>query len=98
MADSMEAPNIVAARNVVSTTADGLTGIAANTEQLVNDMLAGGMNNDPDTVAKVNHAQELTDQAAAAWRQAHAGLSGHQDGEEYANSGHAANTDWLKDQ
>lgn len=96
MAESMEAPNIEVARQVVSKQSDSMAGVAANSEQLVNDLLAGGMGNDAGTMAAVQHAQELTQQASAAWAAAHQGLMGHQEGEEYANSGKAAKTEFLQ--
>jgi hypothetical protein len=56
------------------------------------------MGNDAATMAAVQHAQELTQQASAAWAAAHQGLQGHQDGEEYANNGKAAKTEYLQRQ
>jgi hypothetical protein len=96
MPDSMEAPNIAAARDVVARAQRDALGVANNSEQLVNDMLAGGMGNDADTMAKVQAAQELSAQAAAAWDAAHTGLQGHAQGEEYANTGKAAKTEYLQ--
>jgi hypothetical protein len=98
MAESMEAPDIETARQVVSKQADSMMGVAANSEQLVNDLLAGGMGNDATTMAAVQRAQELTQEASAAWAAAHQGLQGHQDGEEYANNGKAADTKFLQRQ
>lgn len=92
----MEAPSIESARQVVQTQAVSMQGIAASSEQLVNDMLASGMGNDQATMSAVANAQELTAQAAAAWQAACEGLAAHAQGEEYASSGIAAKTGYLR--
>jgi len=97
MSESMEAPSIAAAKQVVANQATQMQAIVANSEQLVNDMLAGGMNNDPQTMSAIQAAQEATSQAAASWQAALQGLQAHAAGEEYANSGKAASTEWLKE-
>jgi hypothetical protein len=93
---SMEAPNIDQARQIAMRQAQGLQSAVSGGEQYVNDMLAGGMGADAATIQAAQTAQEATAAAAAAWAQVVSGINKHTAGEEYANSGIAAKTEYLK--
>ncbi len=93
---TMEAPNIEAARQVATGQADSMRDAANRSEQFENDLITGGMDNDSATMAAVRAAQELTAQAAAAWASVKSELDKHAQGEEYANTGHAAKTEFLR--
>ncbi|HEY3958681.1 MAG TPA: hypothetical protein VGM53_35410 [Streptosporangiaceae bacterium] len=93
---SMEAPNIEAARQAASQQAQHMQAAVSGGEQYANDLLAGGMGNDKATMAAVATAQEATANAAQAWQNVINGLNSHQQGEEYANTGRAAKTDFLQ--
>jgi hypothetical protein len=93
---SFEAHDIETARQVATAQAQELQASASSQEQYVNDLLAGGMGNDTTTMQAVATAQEATAQAAAAWAQVVSGLNQHSQGEEYANTGIAAKTEFLK--
>jgi hypothetical protein len=92
---AMEAPTIGAARQVALGEAAKLRSTALASEQFENDLIAGGMAGDMGTMAAVQHAQEQTALAAAAWDHVAAELSKHAQGEEYAASGYAASTGYL---
>lgn len=93
---SMEAPNIEAARQAAAAQLQHLQAATAGGEQYANDLMAGGMGNDKTTMQAVAAAHEATQAAAAAWQQVVAGLGQHTAGEEYANTGIAAKTEFLK--
>lgn len=92
----MEAPNLDAARAALNAKATAYRTDASSTEQLTADMIAGGMNADQDTMNHIAAMNEALATAAAHADAASGGLSKHQSGQEYANSGIAAKTDFLK--
>ena len=92
----MEAPNLDAARAALNAKATAYRTDASGTEQLTADMIAGGMAADQDTMNHIAAMNEALATAAAHADAASGGLGKHQAGQEYANSGHAAKTDYLK--
>jgi len=92
----MEAPNLDAARAALNAKATAYRTDASGTEQLTADMIAGGMAADQDTMRHIAAMNEALATAAAHADAASGGLGKHQGGQEYANSGHAAKTDYLK--
>ena len=93
---SMDAPSIGAARQVALGEAAKLRSAALASEQFENDLIAGGMASDMGTMQAVQHAEEQTALAAAAWDHVAAELGKHAQGEEYAASGYAASTGYLR--
>jgi hypothetical protein len=92
----MEAPNLDAARSALNAKATAYRTDASSTEQLTADMIAGGMGADQDTMNHIAAMNEALATAAAHADAASGGLSKHQSGQEYANSGHAAKTEYLR--
>ena len=91
----MEAPNMAAARQSAGAQVRRLQEAARDGEQFENDLIAGGLHVDQATMTVVRHAINQLEVAAAAWDCVTAELGKHDQGEEYAGSGHAARTEFL---
>lgn len=95
-APAMPGANIDEAHLTVASQAERLQAVAASSEQLENDLLAGGMQADNRTLSAVAAARLATATAAQAWASADASLNQHAQGAAYANSGIAASTTFLR--
>jgi hypothetical protein len=95
-APAMPGRNIDEAQDTVIAQAQRLEAVVTNSEQLENDLVAGGLGADDLTLSKVRGATELTASAAQAWRAVDTGLGGHATGVGYARSGIAAKTSFLQ--
>lgn len=95
-APAMPGASIGEAHRTVAGQAERLEAVATGSEQLENDLLAGGLEADDATLSKVRSAAHLTSSAAQAWRAVDAGLDGHAAGVAYAGSGIAAKTSFLQ--
>jgi hypothetical protein len=84
------------ARRSAAAQADWLSGIAGGSEQLENDLIAGGITARSSTLQAVRAARESTAAAAQAWQQVNAGLGRHEPGAGYASTGYAASTSFLR--
>lgn len=96
MAVSMEINNIDEARNAATAESQELITFSGHVEIFINGLIAGGINRDAALMAKVREADEETKAAAAHWSGLVDQLNTHRDGEEYAKSGRAATTEYLK--
>lgn len=92
----MEAPNIDAAHANASGLSSQLGTVSAGLEQMEADLIAGGLDNDQGAMEKFAAAKESVLNAQAASTGFVGELGKHAAGQEYANSGHAAKTDFLK--
>jgi hypothetical protein len=94
--DTVEAPNIEAARQAAAAEATQLGARVSGWEQLTADLIAGGMGKDRQTMALAAQVQEHLANAQAAAAAFVASLNKHAAGEEYAATGHAAKTEFLQ--
>jgi hypothetical protein len=94
--DSMAAGSLAEARRSAAAQAGWLSGVAEGSEQLENDLIAGGASADSATLGAVRAARESTAAAAQAWEQVGACLGRHEPGAAYASSGYAASTSFLR--
>jgi hypothetical protein len=93
---SMEAPNLDAARASVQQEGAKAASSAAGLEQVSADVMAGGLGADSESMQHLTNMQEAL-RNAAAYGEAFATSTGkHSAGQEYANTGHAAKTEFLK--
>lgn len=93
---SMEAPNLDAARQAITAAASSAGAITSGLEQVIADMIAGGMSNDQQTMSRIAAMQEALNDAQAYGSAAVASMGRHASGQEYADTGHAARTEYLK--
>lgn len=93
---TVEAPNYDAAKAAISNAGAAAGTTASNLEQTVADMLAGGMGADQATMGHIANMQEALATAQAHATAAVASMGKHSSGKEYADTGHAARTEWLK--
>jgi hypothetical protein len=94
--ETVEAPNIEAARQNAATEVAQLGARVSGWDQMMADLMAGGMGNDPQVMALAAQVQEHLSNAQAAAAAFIARLNAHAAGEEYANSGSAAKTEFLQ--
>jgi hypothetical protein len=94
--DTVEAPNLEAARQAAQAEATQLGARVGGWEQLIADLIAGGMGKDPQSMALAAQVQEHLATAQAAAQAFIASLGKHAGGEEYAATGHAAKTEFLQ--
>jgi hypothetical protein len=73
-----------------------VTGKLSVIEQIIADAIAGDMNKDPETMSNLAGLQEALANANAHATAVGNSMGKHASGQEYANTGHAASTDYLK--
>jgi hypothetical protein len=93
---SMAAGSLDEAQRSAAAQATWLEDVTTGSEQLENDLIAGGITADHGTLSAVRRARESTAVAAQAWQQVGAGLARHAPGAAYASSGYAASTSFLR--
>lgn len=93
---AVEAPNYESALAIAQGKVRESQAAASGLEQYENDLIAGGMGQDMETLNGIRAAKEMTEQAAAEWQKVVTGLQKHTQGVEYANTGFAAKTEFLK--
>lgn len=91
----VEAPSFEAAVAAATAEAENLRVREVGVEQFIADLLAGGMGNDQETINHFAQAQEYLASARAAFHAGVQSMGKHQQGVEYADTGHAAKTEWL---
>jgi hypothetical protein len=91
-----EAPNLDAVRAAAQQESQRLGERVSAWEQIIADMLAGGMAKDKEAMAAVAGLQEALNNAQALAASIIGTFGKHEGGEEYANSGHAAKTEYLQ--
>lgn len=94
--DTVEAPNIEAARQAAADEAAHLGARVSGWEQLIADLMAGGMGNDTQSMGLASQVMEHLASAQAAAAAFVASLNKHDSGVEYANSGIATKTEFLQ--
>jgi hypothetical protein len=65
-------------------------------EQIIADAIAGDMNKDPEAMGHLASLQEALSNVAAHANAFVDSVNKHASGQEYANSGHAAKTEYLQ--
>lgn len=88
--------NFDASQAIFNNIAQVNTGFASQLEQIEADAIAGGMIADKDYMILLSSLQEYIRGAIAQVNALGASANRHASGQEYANSGHAANTDYLR--
>jgi hypothetical protein len=88
--------NFDASKGIISHIGQTTGGFASQLEQVEADAIAGGLGSDTAAMSILSNLQETLRNARALADAYVDNANKHQSGQEYANSGHAASTDYLR--
>lgn len=88
--------NFDASKAAIGNIGNGVAGFSSTVEQIQADAIAGGLNADTEAMTILSNLQEAIHNVMSLATAYVDNANKHQSGQEYANTGHAANTDYLR--
>lgn len=88
--------NFDASKAAIGNIGEGVASYASRVEQIQADAIAGGLNADTEAMTILSSLQEAIQNVRALASAYVDNANKHQSGQEYANTGHAAKTDYLR--